>query len=151
MLAGVGLEGARVLDLYAGTGALGIEALSRGAAWADLVERSPAQCRLIRRNLEAAGLKQQARVWCMTVERGLGVLNGPYDFILADPPYGQGGVEAMLARLGGGAWLSAEGVLILEHSRHDELAEEYGSLRLWRRRRHGDSCLSLYRGDGPCW
>src|SRR3972149_32442 len=78
---------ARVLDLYAGTGALGIEALSRGAAWCDFVECDRSACELIRENLRLTGFEDRARVYRLTAERALEDLEGPYTLVLADPPY----------------------------------------------------------------
>src|SRR3989304_5000235 len=68
----------RVLDLYAGTGALGIEALSRGAEWCDFVERDRASCEVIRENLAHTGLAEKAKVLCWPVEKAEGRLSGPY-------------------------------------------------------------------------
>src|SRR3990172_6608743 len=68
-LGSLGADLSRVLDLYAGSGALGIEALSRGAGWCDFVERDPAACAVIRENLRATGFDGQARVYCLSVER----------------------------------------------------------------------------------
>ena len=71
MLASLGADLSRVLDLYAGSGALGIEALSRGASWCDLVDRDRAACATIRQNLTLAGFQERARVLCLPVERAL--------------------------------------------------------------------------------
>src|SRR5580692_6775643 len=83
------LGGAAVLDLYAGTGALGIEALSRGAARATFVESARPALAALRDNLAALGLEGAARVLAMPVERAVTRLGGAFDLVLADPPYAE--------------------------------------------------------------
>ena len=83
-----GLEGKRVVDLYAGTGTLGIEALSRGAIWADFVEGSPKRCALLRRSLATLDFTDRSRVHCMKVERALTSLDGKsYDIVFRSTVY----------------------------------------------------------------
>src|SRR5215470_4305509 len=83
----LGADFTRVLDLYAGAGALGIEALSRGAEWVDFVESKPAARRLIEDNLALTGLSGRAGVHAVAAEHAIGRLHEPYDLVLADPPY----------------------------------------------------------------
>ncbi|MFQ5472075.1 MAG: RsmD family RNA methyltransferase, partial [Dehalococcoidia bacterium] len=92
----MGADFSRVLDLYAGSGALGIEALSRGGGSCDFVERQSAACRLIAENLRLTGFESQADVLCMPVEKALGKLNGPYTVVLADPPYADDAAPAVM-------------------------------------------------------
>jgi 16S rRNA (guanine(966)-N(2))-methyltransferase RsmD len=87
MLANLDVGWDRALDWFAGSGALGIEALSRGAGWVDFVERDPAAVAVIRRNLAATDFSTRAAVHRLDAARALHVLPGPYDIILADPPY----------------------------------------------------------------
>lgn len=123
----------RVLDLYAGTGALGIEALSRGAGAADFVEQNAKVCAAIRENLKAAGLQDQARVHCLSVGRAS--LTGPYDLIFMDPPYAlESDLSLALPLLGDG------GRLVLEHSRRSSPPQE----GVVKQRRHGDTVISIY-------
>ena len=136
------IEGARVLDLYAGTGALGIEALSRGAEHADLVEADRAAQRLIRENLDRTGLTERAELRPRRVEQALGQLAGQYDVILADPPYADTSVVGLLPVIE--PLLAPSGTLVLEHASRASMPNESGGLRLWKRRRHGDTTLSLY-------
>jgi len=141
--------GVRVLDLYAGAGARGIEALSRGAAWADFVDEARAACAAVEANLRATGLADRGRVWCRPVQAFLrgGVAGaGPYGIILADPPYADPAVAAVVAALVGGGWLAADGILAVEHSRRVALAEHYGNWRRVRERRHGDTVVSIWVG-----
>lgn len=93
------VEGARVLDLFAGTGALGLEALSRGAARAVFVDRRPLALKIIKRNVEALGLEGSARILRTDLSRGpegLRQETGPFDLIFMDPPYGKGLVAPAL-------------------------------------------------------
>ncbi|MGH8972950.1 MAG: 16S rRNA (guanine(966)-N(2))-methyltransferase RsmD [Acidimicrobiia bacterium] len=115
---GARVVGARVLDLYAGTGALAIEALSRGAAGAVLVERDRAAVEAITANLEATGMGP-ARVLrgdVPTVVGGPPPTEGPFDVVLADPPYdlADDAVAGVLARLAAGGWLAPGAVVAIE-------------------------------------
>src|SRR4030042_6735847 len=87
ILDSVATNWSRVLDLYAGTGALGIEALSRGAGWADFVEREVRCCNVIKENLEQTKLSESAHVYCCTVRKALSFLKEFYGIVLLDPPY----------------------------------------------------------------
>jgi 16S rRNA (guanine966-N2)-methyltransferase len=137
------IEGAMVLDLYAGTGALGIEALSRGAERADLVEADRGAQAVIQENVDRTGLKEKAHLWRMKVEKALPLLPGRYHVILADPPYADAHITAVLSQLGR---LTADGGLVaIEHASRVALPEEAPALRLWKRRRHGDTTLSIYQ------
>ncbi|HEV7215436.1 MAG TPA: RsmD family RNA methyltransferase, partial [Chloroflexota bacterium] len=89
----------RVADLYAGSGALGIEALSRGAAVAVFIEQNPRACRVIRRNLEAARCAANAQVICATLPGAIERLTGAYDLLLLDPPYEAGAFPGVLESL----------------------------------------------------
>lgn len=144
------VSGARVLELYAGTGALGIEALSRGARWVDFVEQDPEMCRLIRGNLESAGMGDRAHVYRSTAKKALSFLQEPYDLALMDPPYGSGGVEGTLARLEGSGLLKDEAVVVVEHAARTPMEARSGRLALSATRRYGDTAVSFYgRETGP--
>ncbi len=137
--------GPRVLDLYAGSGALAFEALSRGARAAVLVESAKAAVASIRENARSLEVEDLITVLPMRVERALDEVEGPFDLVLIDPPYadvrarGFADLLAKAARL-----LPASGLLVLEHASSDEPASPPG-LVVDRRRRHGDTTLSLYR------
>ena len=145
-------SGRRVLDLYAGTGALGIEALSRGAEHADLVDSAAGCGRLMRENLQVTGLGARAQVVigpaqavvARTSEHGLG---GRYDVVLVDPPYGDPTLEIVLAELGTKQLPRPGGLVVVEHSRRGVPGERYVGLTLIKRRRHGDTEISIYRSD----
>lgn len=144
-LASMGVNMSRVLDLYAGSGALGIEALSRGAEACDFVERQPAACALIKENLRLTGFDQLGRVLCVPAGRALRELRPGYALVLADPPYDDPEARSVLDSLAGSELITEGGTLVLEHSARDEPAGMMGKLRLISARRHGDSALSIYR------
>ena len=138
------IEGVRVLDLYAGTGALGIEALSRGAAWADFVESNGRRCRQLARNLGDLDMDKRSRVLCGTVERMLGGIAGGYGLVLADPPYQSAPWQAMLPRLAERGLVADSGVVVAEHHSNEPLENGYGSLRQFDSRRYGDTSITFY-------
>lgn len=139
--------GARVLDLFAGSGALGIEALSRGATYAELVDDARAACSAIERNLTSLGCAQRARVVCSDVGRHLRTRpsTGPFDLITVDAPYTMapavaGEVAQLLAQ---GGWLSEEALVVIEHGQATELGELSG-LDEVSTRRYGDTAVSIF-------
>lgn len=149
MLESFGLEGTRVVDLYAGTGTLGIEALSRGAIWADFVEFSPKRCALLRESLDSLGFQSRAKVHRMSVERAVVTLGKAYDLVLMDPPYTLGPVHEVMAQVGA---LAKDGALVVAgHSSRHTLQDSYGGLALVRERRYGDTVCSIYREGGDVW
>lgn len=152
VLEGYGRIRGRVLDLYAGTGSLGIEFLSRGASAADFVEQSAHVCAIIRENLRHTRLDELGRVHNTPVERFLlanrGV--GHYDYIMMDPPYADPAIERtvnLVSELG----LGHDGsLLIVGHSPRVVLADTYPGLFRIKFRRLGDSCFSIYEhGAAP--
>ena len=141
----------KVLDLFAGTGSLGIEALSRGAGWADFVERDRRQCQVIQSNLETTGFSASARVYCTDVDRSLATLPGPYRLVLLDPPYRMLDLDQVLERIGTTPRLVAVGgKVVAGHSKHLTLLPRYGFLSLVSHRRYGDNVVDFYvRENGP--
>lgn len=135
----------RVLDLYAGTGALGIEALSRGAGWCDFVERDRRSCETIRQNLAVTGLTEKAAVHALSATQVPDRVQGPYTLVLADPPYADERALKDLDGVLGSALVSPDAVLVLEHSRRTEAPGALGGRSLLQTRRHGDTCVSFYR------
>ena len=137
------VSGARVLDLFAGTGALGLEALSRGAAFCLFVDSDVAARGLIRRNAEALGLTGVTRVYRRDATR-LGAIAGlePFTLAFADPPYGRGLGEAGLAAAAAGGWLKPGALAVLEEAATGEIAPVAG-LRLLETRRIGGSAVAV--------
>lgn len=149
VLEGYGPIRGRVLDLYAGTGALGIEFLSRGAEYADFVEQQPHVCAIIRDNLTHTRLVAYGRVHQMPVDRFLhqqrGV--GNYDYIMMDPPYADPKIEQTIMTILENGLGHAGSLLIVGHSPRVSLADAYpGAVRI-KYRHLGDSCFSIYRLD----
>jgi 16S rRNA (guanine(966)-N(2))-methyltransferase RsmD len=139
----------RVLDLYAGSGALGIEALSRGAAHADFVEANPHVRTALRANLERTGLAARAAVHGFKAEIAVSTFTVPYDLILADPPYSDPTLPGLLEALGRSAILAEGALVVVEHARSTVLPLEAGALRLARTRHHGTTSISLYEAHTP--
>lgn len=142
---------ARVIDLFAGTGALGIEALSRGAAFALFIERSVQAARLIEANIATMGVSDSSRIMRRdaTMLAGPGDL-GPFDIAFADPPYGKGLAMAAARRLGEHGWL-AEGALLVVEEASDTVAEAIDGYERMETRRIGRSAFTFhrYRGGTP--
>jgi 16S rRNA (guanine(966)-N(2))-methyltransferase RsmD len=148
--------GARVLDLFAGTGALAIEALSRGAAHATLIERSARCIRVIGDNLAHTRLGEHATLIPGDVYpevRNLAEAGERFDLVLADPPYvGHGRdrpapapAQKALKLIAGTAILQENAVVVIEHASGVALPEQAGGLTLWKTRRYGSTSVSIYR------
>jgi 16S rRNA (guanine966-N2)-methyltransferase len=138
---------ALVLDLFAGSGALGIEALSRGAGWVDFVEREPRCCAIIKQNLEKTRLEMQAHIYCCRVASAISFLDKEYNIILMDPPYSNRSIGHLMDRLAVSRLVAEKTVLVVTHSPRLPLDLSYGWLRLAKERRHGDSCIAMYRKE----
>jgi 16S rRNA (guanine966-N2)-methyltransferase len=141
------VAGARVLDLYAGTGAIGIEALSRAADHCDFVERRHALCGIIRDNLARTRLLARGRIVQAEVPRVLAALEGSYDIVFADPPYDDVESLALVSMPTFHALLGPGAVVVLEHSPRAQLVESVGPLRFVRTRRYGDSAVSMWQRE----
>jgi len=137
-----------VLDLFSGSGALGIEALSRGAGWVDFVERKPYCCAIIRENLATTKLSDRAHVYCCSVAKTLSFVDKEYSIILMDPPYADETIGDYLLQLANSKLVGKKTVLVVTHSPHLSLSPAYGPLCLTKEHRHGDSCISVYRKEG---
>jgi 16S rRNA (guanine(966)-N(2))-methyltransferase RsmD len=132
------IEGAVFLDAYAGSGAVGIEALSRGAARAIFLEKQFAAAQVIRENLRSLGIEDRATVVHGTAVAGLRRLEA--DIYFLDPPYTEPGeYKAALTLLG-----ERTGLVLAQHDKHLELAESYGRLQRTRVLAHGDNVISFY-------
>ena len=146
---GPAVSGAAFVDLYAGTGAVGIEALSRGARHVIFVEQHAPAVALIRRNLESLGVRGAAEILGVDVLRGLKRLEARHvhaQFVFLDPPYAATEeYESALAFLGGSPLVAPGGRVIAEHLRKRALPERIGELELARVVEQGDAALSFYR------
>lgn len=141
------VRGAIFLDLYAGTGAIGIEALSRGAEKSIFVESDSSLRRIIRENVSSLGFKEKAEVIGQNAEKFIkrAIRKGErFDIIFLDPPYHTGEMEKILRILSKGDVLNEDGVLVAEHFKKKSLPEKVGPLRLLKEYRYGDTVLSLF-------
>ena len=146
--------GARFVDLYAGTGAVGIEALSRGAAHAVFVEKHAPAAALIRQNLDALGVTTGATVLAVDALRGLEMLAARHaadpawaaDIVFLDPPWAAEAEYArVLALLGAANFLAPDARVVVEHRNKLALPERFGKLRRTRLLEQGDAALSFYQ------
>jgi 16S rRNA (guanine(966)-N(2))-methyltransferase RsmD len=134
-----------VLDIYAGTGSLGIEALSRGAGWADFVEQNPRCCVIIKENLARIGMAAQANVYNSSAIKAISFLTRKYGIIVMGPPYRESGVIETLEQLAMSCLVGAGTIIAVEHSYRIPLSTSYGNMRLAKERRHGETCISVYQ------
>jgi 16S rRNA (guanine(966)-N(2))-methyltransferase RsmD len=142
-IVGARVPGAHVLDAYAGTGAVGIEAISRGAARVVFIERDPRAARLIAENLARCGVENGYAIIRADLARVAAPAGAAaFDVIVLDPPYADLEAGAVVAHAG--AWLAPGGLLVLEHARRRPAPPVAGPLALTRTVTSGDSALSFY-------
>lgn len=152
---GEAVAGCRFLDLYAGTGAVGLEALSRGAESVDFIETDREAARLIRENIQRTGLNRGTQIYTIDLPNGLERFegHGPYDFVYADPPHAFADYDALFGALGKGVMLAPRGVVLLEHASKIEPASRLASFERFRSARYGETTVSFYapstREDTP--
>ena len=141
---GFSIEDARVMDLFAGTGALGFEALSRGARFCQFVEEAVEARGVIRNNADALGVIGQCKIWRRdATSLGACAPQTPFNLIFADPPYGKGFGEKALVSVMEGQWLTPGGVVVLEEAAKVSAGEIPG-LRLINTRSYGDTQVRFY-------
>jgi len=140
--------GMKILELFAGTGNISIEALSRGAESALLVDASERSARIIRENLRRLELTDRAQMWVMPVRRALNAVGrqgSKFDVIFLDPPYDQKLVGRSLELIASVDPVYPTGVVVAEHSVRETLKSSYRFLSLNDQRRYGDTLLSFFR------
>jgi 16S rRNA (guanine(966)-N(2))-methyltransferase RsmD len=141
------VAGSRFLDLYAGTGAIGIEALSRGARQVTFVEPDQAALRVLRANVARCGLERSAEVHACSAGAFLKRRAGTplhYDLVFADPPYQPDCLAELWPALAGTAVLAPEALVVLEHASKAAAPETHGRLSRLRQYKYGDTTLSVY-------
>jgi 16S rRNA (guanine(966)-N(2))-methyltransferase RsmD len=142
------LPGARVLDLYAGSGAVAIEALSRGAEAAVFVESDRAALGAIRENLDRLGLKERSRVVGADVSKALrtfGRQGETFSLVFADPPYDSSLALATIEELSAGGLIAEGGVVVVQHRTKTALPERVGALSRFKAKRFGETTLTFFR------
>ena len=137
------VEGKRVADLYAGAGTLGLEALSRGAAWVSFVERNGRLCSAIRERLRLLELDSRAEIRRGTVLRTVESLPGGYDLVMADPPYDSDELGKLVEALQSPRLVNAGGLVILEHRSNDDEEYAIGRFSLRTARTYGDTGITI--------
>ena len=141
------LSGFRVLDLFAGTGNLSVEALSRDASEAVLIDAAAEAGKVIRENLRAVGFSGKAKVWVAPVLKSTRLLarkGERFDLIFLDPPYEKGWVGKTLRAVAQEGLLRETGILVVEHSVREKVEKDYPPLRLSDQRRYGTTLLSFF-------
>ncbi len=147
ILESLATDWSRVLDLYSGSGALGIEALSRGAGSADFVDRQQRCCDIIRQNLAKTKLTDQAHVYCCSVVKAITFLKGEYGIILLNPPYANTVIGEVITHLANSELVGENTIVVVTHSPHLTLNAKYGALSMLKEHRHGDSCIAIYKKE----
>jgi 16S rRNA (guanine966-N2)-methyltransferase len=143
-LGSLGVEPDTVLDLFAGTGSVGIEALSRGATSADFVDQNAASCAVIRANLAHTGYDKVSRVHLMGVGQYIAHSRKVYDLVIVDPPYADLEISSTLEKIGNSRLVQSGSIVAIGHSPRVQLPERTSKLNQLRSRCHGDSCFSIY-------
>jgi 16S rRNA (guanine966-N2)-methyltransferase len=138
------IEDSTFLDLYAGAGGIGIEALSRGAGYVTFVDASRDAQNIIKQNIEQTGFSDRALVATSRVDIFLKKASGPYDIVFLDPPYAED-MLPLLELVGGSNILKADSVVVAEHFKKQPSPEKAGPLTLNREARYGDTVLAFYK------
>lgn len=148
-LIGQDFTGAKVLDLFAGTGVLGIEALSRGASRALFIDHSAKAVRLIRKNLSLCGMSPSGVTLKWDLTKGLPwknpLLTQGIDLVFIDPPYRKGLIPSLLAGLSEKKIISASSVLVAESSKSEMLPRVVGHLEIFKTRIYGETKIHIFR------
>jgi len=137
----------RGLDLFAGSGALGIEALSRDMQWIDFVDQNKKCCQVIEENLKKTGFKDRSHIYCCSVNKALGFLDSCYDLIFIDPPYADRTLGQLIFEIGAKEIVSADTLILASHSSRSLLENQYDTLVKLKEKRYGDTCISIYRKE----
>jgi 16S rRNA (guanine966-N2)-methyltransferase len=147
MLQSLVTDWSNVLDVFSGSGAFGIEAISRGADWVDFVDREPRCCAIIKMNLEKTRFTAQSRVLCLPAAKALTVLDKKYNVVIMDPPYPDHTIGEVVEQLAGSKLINQDSIVVVTHSSRFPLQPNYGALVQLKERRHGDSTISIYRKE----
>lgn len=140
------LNDCKVLDLYAGTGALALEALSRGAQSAIFIDAHPESNKIIQTNIDGCRMKDCTQILSGELPAALALIakSGPFDLIFLDPPYAQGLAQTTLTRIAALELLSARGIIVVETEKGDVLPKQIGSLIQTDQRQYGVSAITTF-------
>lgn len=147
MLNSLAEDWGKVLDLFAGSGALGIEALSRDAGWADFVDQNPKCCGMIKENLTKTGFKDKGRVYCCPAMKSLSILDNSYGIVFLDPPYADTTLGPVITSIDKSRLISGKSIIVASHSSRSTLDERFGSLIKIKEKNYGDTCISIYQKE----
>ena len=143
---GPSVSGMRVLDLFAGTGAFGLEALSRGAAEAVFLDNAPASCTVIQENITRCRMVDRSRVICHDLGTGTlppGLEKAPFDLIFLDPPYRRSLAQTVLAAPGFSPLLAPDGIVIVEQDHKESLETRGSGLDIYRQKKYSKTLISF--------
>lgn len=146
-LLGTEVEDFRVLDLFAGSGALGIEAMSRGAQSTLFIDNSLGAIRVIKKNLYITGLEKNSTVIKKDLRRGLSWLKESFHLVFIDPPYGKGLYQVVLSALIEGDILEPSAFVVVESRRLETLPKGTKSMILWKQKIYGDTKITIYKKE----
>lgn len=144
------VEGREVLDLFGGSGQMAIEALSRGASGAVIVDQSKDAVSVIRQNLTKTKLSQRAEVVCVDYMEYLNRTKKRFDLIFLDPPYGEKFLENALKRISEIDILKSGGIIVCERMAEKALSDDYSAFQRDRDYRYGRTGVTIYRADASC-
>jgi len=139
------VDWSRALDMYAGTGALGIEALSRGASKADFVEQNSKCCSVIKENLARTGFSERAKVYRLEARKALRTLKERYSIIFLDPPYADETGQAILGEVASSELVGEQATIVMEHSQKLKPEAAYGNFKMIKSLHHGETCISIFQ------
>lgn len=139
------IHGERVLDLFSGSGALGIEALSRGAIECTFIEMAQSAVNIINRNLSKTNLVEAARVIKGSVESSLDLIDGTFGIVFMDPPYNKGLILPVVEKINKKGLLDEEGIIVIEHDSSDILDDELFDFERYKMKKYGRTCVSFFR------
>lgn len=151
-LLGQDLSGDRVLDLFAGNGSLGIEALSRGAAEAVFIENSARAIEVLRKNLKLCGMEDSGVVLKHDLSRGTGLydhpaLAGPFDLVFLDPPYGKGLIAPLVQEINRGGFLKPLSRVVAQSEKKGDLPVRVGTLTAVKVRTYGATRITVFQNE----
>ena len=144
MIGPEGVYGLRILELYAGKGSFGFEAINRGAQHVIFVENNKARCERLAKDLERKGFSDRSSIHCADVLKSTDWLKGRFDIIFADPPYTIKPFNDLIVKIENNELLHPNGIVFLEHSSNLNLEQSIGGMGLVTKRKYGDSAISVF-------
>ncbi len=147
MLVAMSVGWERGLDIFAGSGALGLEALSRGVEWVDFVDQNRRCCEVIKQNLAKTGFIDQAHVYCCPAMKAIGLLETAYDLVFLDPPYADTHLGEMITGLAKSRLISEDTLVTVSHSARSSLQTRYENMAKIKEKRYGDTCISIFQKE----